>query len=368
MGLAQKIEDITQGKTFKKFMGKLYGWGAAVVIIGALFKLEHWPGASEMLILGLGTEAVIFFFSGFEPIHELTDWSLVYPELAHMDDEEGKDKPKGSITEQLDNMLEEAKIGPELIASLSGGLKSLSDSTSQLTDLSNAAIATNEYTDKVKGAAASLSSMKEASDQGSEVMRSLADASTEVKNNFSDIASASGQYSESMKGAVSGLDEMNNSYGKAISALNEISTSSNATRSYNEQIEQITNNLASLNSMYELDMKESNKKLMNTIDELTATSEATKPFTEQMQALTQSLSALNSSYANEVEESNQRISTVKEFYGGVSQLMQDLSDSAEGAKRYKEEISQLGDKLAVLNNIYGNMLAVMNVNVEKPSE
>ena len=115
-------------------------------------------------------------------------------------------------------------------------------------------------------------------------------------------------------------------------------------------------------------MKDSSKKLMNTIDALAATSEATKPFTEQMQALTQSLSALNSSYANEVEESNQRISTVKEFYGGVSQLMQDLSDSAEGAKKYKEEISQLGDKLAVLNNIYGNMLAVMNVNVEKPSE
>lgn len=366
MGFAQKIEDITQGKTFKKFMGKLYGWGAAVVIVGALFKLEHWPGASEMLILGLGTEAVIFFFSGFEPIHELTDWSLVYPELAHMDDEEGK--PKGSITEQLDNMLEEAKIGPELIESLGSGLKSLSNSTSQLTDLSDAAIATNEYTDKVKEAANSLSSMKDASDQGSEVMRGLASASTEVKDNLSDIASASGQYGESMKGAVSGLNEMNNSYGKAISALNEISASSNATRSYNEQIEQITNNLSSLNSMYELDLKDSNKKLINTINELTATSEATKPFTEQMQALTQSLSALNSSYANEVEESNQRISTVKEFYGGVSELMQDLSDSAAGAKKYKEEISQLGDKLAVLNNIYGNMLAVMNVNVEKPAE
>ena len=109
-------------------------------------------------------------------------------------------------------------------------------------------------------------------------------------------------------------------------------------------------------------MKESSKKLVNTINELTATSEATKPFTVQMQALTQSLSSLNSSYANEAAESNQRINAVKDFYGGVSGLMQDLQESAEGAKKYKEEISSLGEKLAVLNNIYGNMLAVMNVN------
>ncbi|PCH65749.1 MAG: hypothetical protein COC01_09305 [Bacteroidetes bacterium] len=371
MGLEAKIAEITQTKTFKKFMGKLYGLGASVVIIGALFKLQHWPGAGPMLIIGLGTEAVIFFFSAFEPVHELTDWSLVYPELAHMDVEDldkNKNNSKGKITEQLDDMLEEAKIGPELIESLGGGLRSLSDSASQLTDLSTAAIATNEYTENVKGASDSLSSMKEASDQGTEVMRGLAGASSDVKNNFNDIASASNQYSESMKGAVSGLDEMNSSYGKAVSALDEISASSTTTRSYNEQIEQITNNLASLNSMYELDLKDSNKKLMNTINELAATSEATKPFTEQMQTLTQSLGALNSSYTNEVEESNQRISTVREFYDGVSGLMENLRDSAEGAKRYKDEISQLGEKLAVLNNIYGNMLAVMNVNVEKPTE
>ena len=71
-------------------MAKLYGFGAAVVIVGALFKIQHWPGAGLMLIVGLGTEAVIFMFSAFEPIHEEYDWSLVYPELAGMNDEDGK--------------------------------------------------------------------------------------------------------------------------------------------------------------------------------------------------------------------------------------------------------------------------------------
>lgn len=75
-------------KKWKLFMAKLYGFGAAVVIVGALFKIQHWPGAGPMLILGLGTEAVIFAFSAFEPIHEDLDWTLVYPELGGMTEEQ----------------------------------------------------------------------------------------------------------------------------------------------------------------------------------------------------------------------------------------------------------------------------------------
>ncbi|NLF43778.1 MAG: gliding motility protein GldL, partial [Bacteroidales bacterium] len=70
-------------------MAKLYGWGAAVVIVGALFKIEHFPGASIMLIVGLGIEALIFFFSAFEPPHAEPDWTLVYPELAGIDPIDG---------------------------------------------------------------------------------------------------------------------------------------------------------------------------------------------------------------------------------------------------------------------------------------
>ena len=78
------IDNLVRSKGYKNFMAKLYGWGAAVVIIGALFKINHWPGAVPMLILGMGTESVIFFLSAFEPPHVEWDWSLVYPELAGM--------------------------------------------------------------------------------------------------------------------------------------------------------------------------------------------------------------------------------------------------------------------------------------------
>ena len=119
------------GKKWKSFMAKLYGFGAAIVIIGAMFKIMHWPGAGPMLVVGLTTEAVIFFFSAFEPPHEEVDWSLVYPELAGMHGEEADKliEDKGSLTEQLDTMLEDAKIGPELIASLGDGIRNLTDQT-----------------------------------------------------------------------------------------------------------------------------------------------------------------------------------------------------------------------------------------------
>src|SRR3954465_10011230 len=132
------------GKKWKSFMAKLYGFGAAIVIVGAMFKIMHWPGAGPMLVVGLSTEAVIFFFSAFEPPHEEVDWSLVYPELSGMHSEEGEeakieDKP---LTEQLDNMLEKAKIGPELIESLGKGLQNLSENANKLSDVSEATVAT----------------------------------------------------------------------------------------------------------------------------------------------------------------------------------------------------------------------------------
>ncbi len=368
MGIVEQLQS-PKGKTF---MAYLYGWGASVVILGALFKIQHYPGAGPMLIVGLGTEAVIFFFSAFEPPFVALDWSLVYPELAHMEDPEehdageGDDKdylPKGPITEQLDRMLEDAKIGPELISSLSAGMKSLSDSTKNLTDLSDAAIATSEYTDRVKQASTSIDSMSEAYSKGNQAMDDLASASASVKDNLGSIASSTDAYSTSMETAASKMNEMNSAYGQAVGALGEIASSAGTAKNYTVQMEKFTGNLATLNSMYELDMKESNEKLINTINALSGTSEVAQSMNEQMKQLTQSLSALNASYAGEAQESKQRTEAVGAFYQGVTEVMENLKSSAEGAKRSRDEVSKLGDNLAALNSIYGNMLAAMNVNM-----
>merc|ERR1711965_757435 len=99
----------------------VYGLGAAVVIIGALFKIMHWPYANPMLIAGLVTEALVFTISAFEPVDDDLDWSLVYPELAGgmgKDRDKGSDDSEGILSKKLDEMLKEAQIDTALMGNL----------------------------------------------------------------------------------------------------------------------------------------------------------------------------------------------------------------------------------------------------------
>ena len=116
---------MAKSKSGKKLMNMVYGLGAAVVIVGALFKIMHWPYGNEMLIVGLLTEAAVFVVSAFESVDEDLDWSLVYPELAGGQTKGKKEAPKdaeGLLSQKLDSMLKEAKIDGELMASLGSSI------------------------------------------------------------------------------------------------------------------------------------------------------------------------------------------------------------------------------------------------------
>ena len=165
------LGELTQTKGYKVFMGYVYGWGATVVMVGALFKIQHYPGASVMLIVGLMTEAVIFFLSAFEPPHEQVDWSLVYPELAGIDkdmdsinveDKKAAVKSKKSALEKFDAMIENAEITPELFEKLGHGLKNLNTTTEKLKDVSDATAATNNYVANFEMASEKVNSFAEA--------------------------------------------------------------------------------------------------------------------------------------------------------------------------------------------------------------
>lgn len=263
-------------KAWKKFMAKLYGIGASVVILGALFKIQHWAGASFMLIAGLGTEAIIFFFSAFEPQHEEPDWSLVYPELALPDEaklslkEQNKGKRSqlgggggggsNSLSAQLDNMLAEAKIEPELIASLGDGMRSFSSQAKNLSDVTSAATASNEYAESLKAASNRVSSLSDTYALASETLTGLTDHAKD--------------------GASAG-----------------------------SQLQKMSQNLESLNGMYELQLQEMEK--------------------------------------------------TRVMFGDMSALVQNLSESVEDTKAYKENISELSRNLKTLNSVYSNMLNAM---------
>lgn len=211
---------IFESKGFKKVMAYIYGWGASIVIVGALFKIMHWPGANLMLIAGLGTEAIIFFVSVFEPIHAEYDWTLVYPELAGIEPSEKKSKTnQGSISQQLDKMLAEAKIGPELIGSLGNGLKSLSDNVKDMSSLSNATLATTEYTTNISKASKAIESIGVASSEISNSMSSFAGGLSTMVNNLSSTANDSAEFKENIIKLNKNLGSLNSVYGNMLSAM-----------------------------------------------------------------------------------------------------------------------------------------------------
>ena len=133
MGLTK----LTSSRGFKNFMSKLYGWGAALVILGALFKINHYPGANLMLVIGMGTEAIIFFFSAFEAPHVEPDWSLVYPELAdqYHNGQAVRGTKNESASAELDHLLKNANLKPDLLQNLGDQFSKLNNTVVALNDI-----------------------------------------------------------------------------------------------------------------------------------------------------------------------------------------------------------------------------------------
>lgn len=204
------------GKRFKNFMAKLYGIGAAVVITGAMFKIMHWEGANIMLVVGLTTEAVIFLFSAFEKPAADYDWTLVYPELATGD---ASGERSLSVTEQLDNALENGGIDAALIERLGAGMKSLSETAGSLSGAVDAAGATAKYSEQLNTAATNMESLNALYsvqlenataqvERQNDVMEKLSGASENATDLASQLASLKGN-----------LESLNNVYGGMLTAM-----------------------------------------------------------------------------------------------------------------------------------------------------
>ena len=214
-------------KRFKNFMAKLYGIGAAVVILGAMFKILHFEGADIMLIVGLTTEAVIFFFSAFEKPHEEYDWTLVYPELAGMEDpdEEYAIARRGgasglSTTQELDKMLEDAKIDGELIESLGEGLRKFGDAASKINETAGAVAGTQEYSEQVNLAAKNMESLNALYALQLEGAANQMEAQNTLMEKLSTSLADGDKLSSEVTQLVNNMSQLNSVYGGMLSAMN----------------------------------------------------------------------------------------------------------------------------------------------------
>ncbi len=356
-----RISELVQTAGWRKFMAKLYGWGASVVLIGALAKLQHWPWAGVALIMGMSTEAIIFFFSAFEPVSEEVDWSIVYPELAGIeeDPEEARERnrarreamsnfPDSNVQQgggqsqgaagsgstgssggngaggmsKFDEMLENAEITPELFNSLSDGLKKLSETTKNINDISSASLATNEYVDTMQAAKESVNLLTESYNK----------SHTELNKTIDDLANTYQESADSIKQTGQEMTDKIADSGKNFAdKINE--SGEDLANAYKEISETVRSNILEENNAYN----------------------------EKLEKLNQNLSALNSAYELQLNNTNEHVKTTESLYGEMDKIMNDLKSSVEETNKYKEEMEKLNQNLSELNNVYGNMLSSMSV-------
>lgn len=259
---------LLRSKGYRIAMKYLYAWGASVVIIGALFKILHLPGANEMLIVGLGTEAAVFFVSGLEPLPEEEhhwDWAKVFPQLKEDSEEEPMEVPlgmggPGGLMPGLGpgiKSLQESSLTPDLLEQLASSIEGLRVSVTSLTDITDAAVATNEFAEKVREASTRV-------EQLSQSYAVTADAMSKIASSFGDIQS----YQAQIKTLSHTISQLNSVYenelqemqkhiaaiGRFYGGLGRVLSNIEATASDAEQLRQelvgLNNNLRGLNSVY----------------------------------------------------------------------------------------------------------------------
>lgn len=391
-------------------MKYLYGWGATAVIVGALFKLMHWPGAGIMLTIGMTVEAVIFFFSAFEPIHEEVDWTLVYPELAGMSDEEELKQYRSSsrnsgldaetlkevlgsvlaanaqgssstaavpaaqpvqtataqssgghyqsvntggvsgaliFTEKFNKMLENAEIGPELFEKVSKGLHKLSDTSAKLADISNTAAAGNDLSDKMRKASDAVSGMADTYSKSGQVLSESVNILSESYQKTATVIGESGDvFASGIKGSISNLEQQLSSAGDSVK--NKI------VESGAQVAGQLSNAAQGFVTTYQqlAEAMKANGEILN---------DGSQNYHEHLNKLNKNMAALNAAHELHLSMTSDKLKQSEEVYAGVEKMMRTLNGSMNETEMYAKSVSMLNQNIAALNAVYGNMLSAMNV-------
>lgn len=210
---------MAQSKSGKKLMNMVYGLGASVVILGALFKIMHWPFGNEMLIIGLVVEALVFAVSAFEPVDDEVDWSLVYPELAGGESNgrnevvvQNEQESEGMLSKKLDNLLREAKIDAGLMNSLGESIRNFEGAAKSISPTVDAMSSQKKYSEEISLAASQMESLNNLYKVQVESASRQAEINAAVTEN-------AGKLREQMESLTSNLSSLNSVYGGMLSAM-----------------------------------------------------------------------------------------------------------------------------------------------------
>ncbi|NQU86410.1 MAG: gliding motility protein GldL [Mariniphaga sp.] len=316
--------EIIRTKRWKTFMGYVYGWGASIVMIGALFKLEHLPYSGYILAVGLLTEAFIFFLSAFEPGQEIPDWSKVHPELREDYDVLDFDELESNKTGKFNELLSSSDITPELISKVSKGLNDLSNTARGISDISTATLATDIYVKNLGSASDSMGKLAEINNQANESINNSVDGLVSTYSKTAEQLSSSGV--------------------NFISKLNKTG-------------EDFTNKITQSGELMANTYQDVSKSLTSDLQNIGQNS---KQYSASLGKLNKNIESLNSNYVSQLKDTDNQFKASQKFSFDIQAMNEVLASSVDELKKYKENAEQLNKHLEALNSIYGGMLGAMN--------
>ncbi|MCR4558809.1 MAG: gliding motility protein GldL [Bacteroidales bacterium] len=296
-------------KKFAKIFQKVNSLGAAVVIVGALFKIQHYPGASVMLMVGLLTEAAIFTITAFAPLPVEYHWHNIFPELLIGEEIEEKvynnDAPVARLNEET-------------------GEIDVSRSPYNFYGAGSAPVAKKAAVAQTDGTA--LAKFNE-----------MLEKSSDKGNFFDKLGNSFADFTENVKGMAS----VANSAVAAKSFTESLNSASNAVSSINSSADDLSNTLGNVQSKF---------SGIKDLD-FTALTEGNKEYSNNIKSLNGNLKAINGVFEIQLQEID------------FDTMIAGLKESVTGAKQYSTEVTKLSKNLQALNTVYGNMLTALNVKV-----
>ena len=318
------LGELFKTKRWKTLMGYVYGWGASIVMIGALFKLEHWQYSTILLTIGLITEAFIFFLSAFEPPLEMPEWSKVYPELREDYEMVGIEELDRKNKKGLGELFSSGELTPELLDKVGKGLNELSNTAKGISDISTATLATDMYVKNLGSASESMNTLAQLNNRANEKINQSVDT---LVNSYSATAK---KVSESGVGAFDLIQKSGEEFSKQLA--------------------------------------ETGKRLVQTYDEagssfsteLNKIKESSNQYSGNLEKLNGHLSMLNTSFESQLKGTEEQFKASQKFSQDLNNMNSILASSMDELKKYKENAEQLNKHLESLNTIYGNMLGAMS--------
>ncbi|HSO86606.1 MAG TPA: gliding motility protein GldL [Draconibacterium sp.] len=318
------IGELIKTKRWKTFMGYVYGWGASVVMIGALFKLEHLKYSGTLLAIGLITEAFIFFLSAFEPPLEIPDWSKVYPELSEDYELESYEQLGKKSKNGFNDLFGNNDLTPELLDKVGKGLNNLSNTAKGISDISSATLATDMYVKNLSSASESMNNLAEINNKAN------VSINKSVGTLLESYTTTAQKISETGIGAIENMHKSGEKFSSVLAETTKklAETYGNAGNSVISEIENIK--------------------------------DSSKQYSSNLQKLNGNLSTLNSNFETQLKGTEEQFKASQNFSKDLMAMNSILASSVEELKRYKENAEQLNKHLESLNTIYGNMLGAMS--------